>query len=73
LQLYNKRQKAVANIAASVVMLTPNNIFLRLSYTILKLASSSFMLHIKKKSAGGRRDEKGARPNCSFATATENF
>jgi hypothetical protein len=73
LQLYNNRQKAVANIAAAVVMLTPNNMFLRLSWTNLKLASSSFMLHNKKKSAGGRRGEKGARPSHSFAAAAENF
>jgi hypothetical protein len=31
LQLYSKHQKAVANIAAAVVMLTPNKMFLRLS------------------------------------------
>jgi hypothetical protein len=31
LQLYNNRQKAVANIAAAVVMLTPNKVFWRLS------------------------------------------
>jgi hypothetical protein len=31
LQLYNNRQKAVANTAAALVMLTPNKMFLRLS------------------------------------------
>jgi hypothetical protein len=73
LQLYENRQKAVANIAAAVVMLTSNKMLLRLSWTKLTLASSSFMLHNKKKSAGGRRGEKGARPSRSSAAAAENF
>jgi hypothetical protein len=57
----------VATIAA--VMLTTFKMFLRLSYTSLKLTSSSFTLRNKKKSAGGRRGEKGARPSRSFAAA----
>jgi hypothetical protein len=42
LQLYGNPQKAVANIAAAVVMLTPNNMFLRIFLAQLKAGQLLF-------------------------------
>ena len=58
LRYSNQRQNAAATSSAVIVLLTPPQVFLRLSWVIERPASCCFTFVNKKKSTGAKSGEK---------------